>query len=91
MPTESRLARAQDTLREQQVDDVHDEHAGVHEDVGGDGEAHVMLMRGPDDAQDEGDDAGHGEAEQGAGDDELVLSSQVDLEDGHVGDGEAEV
>lgn len=66
MPANGWLLGAEDALGKDQVDDVDDEDAGVDKDIGGDGDAHILLVRSPYDAQDESDDPRHGETEQGA-------------------------
>lgn len=83
-PADTRLVGAQDALGEHQVDDEEEQHAGVGEDGGGDGDGHVVRVVGPDDAHDVGADAGHGEAEEEGREDELVPAAPVALEDGHV-------
>lgn len=89
-PAEMRMVRAQHALDEDQVGDEDDDDAGVGEDLGGDGDAGVYRVAGPDDAHDVCGDAGHGEAEEEAGEDELVAAAPVALEDCHVEDGGAD-
>lgn len=84
VPAERGLLRAQDALREQEVDDVEEQHAGVDEDVGGEGEAYVGLPVGPDDAQDESSYPRRAEPEQDPRYGELVAPPPVHLQDRHV-------
>lgn len=79
-----------DALEEDEVHDVEEEDAGVGEDGGGDGDAHVGGVDGPDDAHDVGRYAGHAEAEAETREDELVAPAVVELQDGHVGGGAAD-
>ena len=53
--------------------------------MGGNGYPGIIGVDGPYDAQYHGDDSGHAEAEHHGGEDELVPSGSVELEDGHVG------
>lgn len=81
------MVRAHEALGEDEVDDEEQEHAGLDEDGGGDGQRDVARARGPGDAEREGDDARHAEGEEHDREDELVAAPAVDLEDGHVRDG----
>lgn len=89
-PAEAGVVGADEALREDEVDDEEDDHAGLDEDAGGDGEADVVRVRGPGEAQDEGGGAGHAEAEEERREEELVVAPPVDLEDDHVGGGAGE-
>lgn len=83
-PAETRVVGADDAVDEDEVDDEEEDDAGVGEDAGGDGDGGVLGAAGPDDAHDVGGDAGHGEAEDHAGEGELVAAPEVALQDGHV-------
>lgn len=87
VPADGRVVRTQDALREDEVHDEEEQDPGVGEDAGGDGDACVARVVGPDDAQHVGRDARHAQAKQQAGQDELVPATAVALEDGHVHDG----
>ena len=84
MPPQVRMARAEDSLCEDDVDDEHQHHPRSHKDLRGDGHAHVERVAGPHDAHDLCDDPRHAEAEEHAGHDEFVAPAPVGLEDEHV-------
>ncbi|KAL9098520.1 MAG: hypothetical protein Q9163_005837 [Psora crenata] len=84
MPSDPGMGGPKDPLGENEIDDKEQHHAGGHEYLGGNSDADVGGMNGPDDPQDLGDDAGHAEAEQHARHNELVAVPPVDLENGHV-------
>lgn len=83
-PAKEGVVGADDALREDEVGDEKEDDAGGGEDLGGDGDLDVGRAGGPDDAGGHGNDAGHAEAEEQAGEEELVVVPAVDLEDGHV-------
>lgn len=74
-------------LGKEEIDDKDKHYSCSDKDVGGNGYMDIFGVDSPYDAQSHGDNPGHAEAEQGAGDDELVSSCSVDLEDGHMGCG----
>lgn len=86
-PAKMRVVGPQDALDEDQIGHEEGDDTRVGEDLGGDGDARVARVLCPDDAHDVGGDARHGEAEEEAGQDELVAAPLVALEDGHVEDG----
>lgn len=85
-PAKVRVVGADDSLGENQVDDEEQDDAGVGKDVGGNGDAGVARVPGPDDAHDVCQDTGHAEAKRDGADDEFVASLAVDLEYRHVED-----
>lgn len=48
MPADVRLLAAENTLSEDEVDDVYQENPGIDEDIGGNGESDIALSIGPD-------------------------------------------
>lgn len=89
-PAETRVVGPEDAQDEDHVDDEDEQDARVGEDLGGEADAAVFRVAGPDDAHDVCGDAGHGEAEEEAGEDELVAAAAVALEDCHVEGGGAD-
>lgn len=86
-PANVRVVGPGDALHKDEVHDEEEQDAGVGEDVGGDDDAHVVVVARPGDAQAVGDDAGHAEAEEQRRQDKLVRAATVDLENGHVDGG----
>ena len=78
------MIRADDALRKDEVGDEEEDYPRGGEDLRGDGHADVGWVDGPDDAGRERHNAGHAEAEEQTGEEELVVVAAVDLEDGHV-------
>lgn len=91
MPPDAGLLRAENALREDQVDNVHQESARIDEDVRCDGEPDVVLTGGQGNAQHERCNTCHAETEEKPREDESMASTAVDLEYGHVGRGEPDV
>ncbi|KAL9607141.1 MAG: hypothetical protein Q9167_007918 [Letrouitia subvulpina] len=90
VPAAVGMRGSDDPLGKDEVDDEEKDDACGDEDGSGDGDGSVVRITAPDDTHDTGDDAGHAEAEHHGGHDEFVASTEVDLEDGHVGDGAAD-
>lgn len=79
------MRRPEQSRGEDQVDEERHDDARGDEDLGGEREPDVGRGGGPCDAQDAGDDARDGEAEEHAGHDELLAAPAVGAEDGEVG------
>lgn len=89
-PSKARMISPQDALDKDQVDDEDEEDTGTGENLGGEADTAVCRVAGPDDAHDVCGDTRHGEAEEEAGEDELVAAAPVALEDCHVEGGGAD-
>jgi len=90
LPAETGVAGADYALGKNKICHEEEEYASGREDLGGDGDADIVLVGSPGDAHGQGDDAGHAEAEKESGEDKLVTMASVDLKDGHVGRGSAD-
>lgn len=84
-PCPMRVASSDDSLGEDQVDDEEDKYSCVDEDLGSDSDRDIARVARPDYPHSHGGDSGHAETKDKRRHDKLLLSSQVDLENGHVG------
>ena len=82
-----RVVGADHAVRKDEVDDEEKQHAGLCEDVGGNGDVDVCRARGPDDTHGQRRYPGHAETEGHRTKDKLVVPLPVHLEDRHVDDG----
>lgn len=81
----------ENSLCEDQVDQVDDQDSSIVEDLCCDGDLDVSLHGGPDNSHNAGDDSCHAESEENCTEQELVVSLAISLEDSHVGSGKAKV
>jgi len=91
VPADFRVSGSQDTLCEDQIDDVKYEIAGEEQDLRRDDQADIVEVKSPGDAERAGDGSYVAEAAEQRGDDEFVVFASVQAEDGCVRGCEADV
>lgn len=83
-PSNMRMVRTEYSLCENNIHDKEKKNTGVDKHPRGDGETCIPQVRSPRDTQHVGGNTSHAKAKQQAGQNKLVRTSLVDLENRHV-------
>jgi hypothetical protein len=91
MPSDVWLFGSENALRENEVQDIDDQHTSIQKNARGYCETDIRLLLRPCDPKAKGDSSCHTEAKHHRRRDKFVVSPPVLLENCHVGGSEADI